>query len=186
MPIISIIARVRCRISSGGNFFSFGTTWMFSSIVMWGNRPVCWMTYPIFRRSCITSCSIMFTPSMRIRPEVGRIRRLIIFNMVVLPQPDGPIKTTSSPRADLQVHVFNDRVLLVRFRYVLKLDQSASPLSAKITSQLLLYGKHRDVSNTEKKYLKILGCNGLCRFSRHGKKNPVHKNPPCFFWGSML
>ena len=31
------------------------------------------------------------------RPDVGSIIRLIIFMVVVLPQPDGPTKTTHSP-----------------------------------------------------------------------------------------
>ena len=36
-------------------------------------------------------------PSMKILPEVGGIRRLIIFIVVVLPQPDGPSSTQTSP-----------------------------------------------------------------------------------------
>ena len=38
-------------------------------------------------------------PSMKIRPVVGSISRLIIFSVVDLPQPDGPTSTTSSPAA---------------------------------------------------------------------------------------
>ena len=34
---------------------------------------------------------------MRIFPEVGSLRRLIMRMVVVLPQPDGPTKTTISP-----------------------------------------------------------------------------------------
>ena len=34
---------------------------------------------------------------MRISPEVGSIRRLIIFRAVVLPQPEGPMSTHTSP-----------------------------------------------------------------------------------------
>src|SRR5690606_1724155 len=37
------------------------------------------------------------SPPMRISPEVGSTSRLIIFIVVVLPHPDGPTKTTSSP-----------------------------------------------------------------------------------------
>ena len=34
---------------------------------------------------------------MRISPEVGSISRLIILSAVVLPQPEGPIRTQTSP-----------------------------------------------------------------------------------------
>jgi hypothetical protein len=34
---------------------------------------------------------------MLITPEVGSIKRLIIFSEVVLPQPEGPTKMTISP-----------------------------------------------------------------------------------------
>ena len=44
-------------------------------------------------------------PPMRISPDVGSTRRLIIFIVVVLPQPDGPTKTTSSPAGMSQVDV---------------------------------------------------------------------------------
>src|SRR5262245_47438982 len=39
----------------------------------------------------------MSRPSMEIVPLVGSSRRLIILRVVVLPQPDGPIKTSNSP-----------------------------------------------------------------------------------------
>src|ERR1044072_8604861 len=38
-------------------------------------------------------------PSRKIRPVVGSISRLIIFNVVDLPQPGGPTRTTTSPAA---------------------------------------------------------------------------------------
>src|SRR4051794_31052656 len=38
-------------------------------------------------------------PSTKIRPLVGSISRLIIFNVVDLPQPDGPTRHTTSPGA---------------------------------------------------------------------------------------
>ena len=37
-------------------------------------------------------------PSSSITPDVGSINRLIILRIVVLPHPDGPTKTTTSPR----------------------------------------------------------------------------------------
>ena len=38
----------------------------------------------------------------RMRPVVGSISRLIIFIVVVLPQPDGPTSTASSPAAKVR------------------------------------------------------------------------------------
>ena len=37
------------------------------------------------------------SPSITIRPWLGSIRRLIIFSVVVLPQPDGPTNITVEP-----------------------------------------------------------------------------------------
>src|SRR5262245_47986041 len=39
----------------------------------------------------------MSSPSTKIRPEVGSISLLTIIIVVVLPQPDGPTRVTSSP-----------------------------------------------------------------------------------------
>src|SRR6476659_2761595 len=39
----------------------------------------------------------MSSPSTRIRPPDGSMRRLIIRRIVVLPQPDGPTRTQTSP-----------------------------------------------------------------------------------------
>src|SRR5215469_2738172 len=53
----------------------------------------------MWRRSwsgCMASTS---RPPTRIEPDVGSISLLIIFIVVVLPQPDGPTNTTSSPAA---------------------------------------------------------------------------------------
>jgi hypothetical protein len=41
---------------------------------------------------------------MRISPDVGSMSRFVIFNVVVLPQPDGPTRTQISPAPTL-----NDR-----------------------------------------------------------------------------
>src|SRR3954453_22038299 len=60
-------------------------------------RPTLWITYPMPRRSCTGSCCITSTPFTRIAPPLGSIRRLIIFSVVVLPQPDGPTSATISP-----------------------------------------------------------------------------------------
>src|SRR6056297_394380 len=50
------------------------------------------------RRSWFGSTSVTSSPSRMIRPPVGSMMRLIIFIVVVLPQPDGPTSTTISPR----------------------------------------------------------------------------------------
>ena len=55
------------------------------------------MTYPIRRLSFTGSTAAMSSPSTRIRPDVGSMRRFTIIMVVVLPQPDGPTSVTSSP-----------------------------------------------------------------------------------------
>lgn len=64
---------------------------------MCGNRPACWMEYPILRRSSVGLIDSASTSPMRIRPDVGSDSRLIIRIIVVFPQPDGPTNTTISP-----------------------------------------------------------------------------------------
>ena len=49
------------------------------------------------RRSSTAGSDMTSSPSIVMRPEVGSIRRLIIFIVVVLPQPDGPTRTQISP-----------------------------------------------------------------------------------------
>ena len=49
------------------------------------------------RRMLTGSLVSTFSPSIRMRPEVGSMSRLIIRSVVVLPQPDGPTRTESSP-----------------------------------------------------------------------------------------
>ncbi len=78
---------------------SCGTVAVFSSTVLCGNSPTCWMTYPMCRRSSTGSAAAMSSPPSRIRPEVGSMSRFTIFIVVVLPQPDGPTSVTSSPSA---------------------------------------------------------------------------------------
>ena len=66
-------------------------------MVWWAKSPTCWITYPIRRRSFTASTVVTSSPPSRMRPVVGSTSRLIIFMVVVLPQPDGPIRQTSSP-----------------------------------------------------------------------------------------
>src|SRR5690242_450941 len=49
------------------------------------------------RRSWTGSTERTSRPSTSIRPEVGSTSRLIIFNVVVLPQPDPPNNTSICP-----------------------------------------------------------------------------------------
>src|SRR4051794_16688135 len=50
------------------------------------------------RRRRSTSAWVTSLPSMKIRPWVGSTRRLIIRRVVVFPHPEGPTRTTNSPR----------------------------------------------------------------------------------------
>src|SRR3954453_22253271 len=74
-----------------------GTVATFSPIVWCGNRPTCWITYPMRRRSAVISWLITSTPSIVMWPEVGSIHRLTIFKDVVWPQPDGPTRMQIFP-----------------------------------------------------------------------------------------
>ncbi len=55
------------------------------------------MTYPMLRRSLAVSSLAVSRSSIRMRPLVGSIIRLIMRSDVVLPQPDGPTKTVICP-----------------------------------------------------------------------------------------
>src|SRR6516162_8328437 len=55
------------------------------------------MTYPMVRRSRTGSTVLTSRLSTRMRPLVGTSRRLIMRMIVVFPEPDGPMKTQSSP-----------------------------------------------------------------------------------------
>ena len=69
------------------------------STVRCGNRPPCWMTYPIARRSSCAGTLETSSPSTVMRPLVGSVRRLIIRSVVVLPDPELPTRATISPAA---------------------------------------------------------------------------------------
>ena len=97
MPTRVSISSTRAAIRAAGQPTSLGTVAMFSAIVMWGNRPICWMTYPMRRRSATGSIPVTSSPPTTMRPPVGSTSRLIIFSVVVLPQPDGPIRTQVWP-----------------------------------------------------------------------------------------
>ena len=89
-------------------FFTItGPDMTFCSAVMCGKRSNCWNTMPMRARKRARSrpCGMeRFTPkSMRRSPTCsvpadGSSRRLMQRRKVDLPQPDGPITTTTSPR----------------------------------------------------------------------------------------
>ena len=70
---------------------------IFSLIVMCGNRPICWITYPIRLRSAIVSIWAISRPLISTVPSDGRISLLIILSVVVFPHPLSPNRTTNSP-----------------------------------------------------------------------------------------
>ena len=78
-------------------FSSLGTTQMFWATVMLGNRPICWITYPIRLRSAIVSIWAISRPLISTVPSDGRISLLIILSVVVFPHPLSPNRTTNSP-----------------------------------------------------------------------------------------
>ena len=53
----------------------------------------------------MTSSAITSTPSIRTRPAVGSMRRLTIFSVVVLPQPDGPTRMQIRPAGTVRLKV---------------------------------------------------------------------------------
>src|SRR5438105_5287131 len=55
------------------------------------------MTYPIRRRSLTGSTAVTSSSSRWMRPDVGSTSLLIIFRVVVLPHPEGPTSTHTSP-----------------------------------------------------------------------------------------
>ena len=70
---------------------------MFSATVWCGNRPICWITYPISLRSSFGSRWSTLRPPSRMSPLLSGIIRLISRSAVVLPEPDGPTSTHTSP-----------------------------------------------------------------------------------------
>ncbi len=64
---------------------------------MCGKSPICWITYPIPRRSSTASRLRTLFPSIVMSPSSKSISRLTSFIAVVLPAPDGPTSTQISP-----------------------------------------------------------------------------------------
>ena len=92
------------------------TVAMFSAIVRWGKSPTCWITYPMPRRYSGAGTDVTSRPAMWITSPVGSTSRLIIFRVVVLPQPDGPTRTTISPSAISEAERTDGRCCGTRIR----------------------------------------------------------------------
>src|ERR1700690_4128778 len=60
----------------------------------------------MLRRNSVTSRVAASTPSMRMRPLLGSMRRLTILRLVVLPQPDGPTRTQILPAGTVNERSF--------------------------------------------------------------------------------
>ena len=74
-----------------------GTVATLSATVMCGKSPTCWMTYPIPRRSSVTSSARTLRSPIRMSPSLMSIRRLTIFMAVVFPAPEGPTRQQIAP-----------------------------------------------------------------------------------------
>ena len=81
-------------------FTLIGASVMFSRTVLWANRLNDWKTMPTSARSFASPApsSGSFWPSMVIVPESMVSSRLIARQSVDLPEPEGPMTTTTSPR----------------------------------------------------------------------------------------
>ena len=100
---------------------------MFSRMVRWLKRLNCWNTIPIFWRSALrsTPAAQMSCPSKMTLPPLGSSRRLRHRKKVLLPLPEGPITTTTSPLLDLNVDPLEDLQLAEVLLETLGLDQNA-------------------------------------------------------------
>lgn len=76
---------------------------MLSTMVRWGKRPACWITYPMRRRRRAGSIPAVDSPSSEIVPDVGSISLLIMRSEVVLPQPEGPTNAVIFPVRAFQI-----------------------------------------------------------------------------------
>ena len=90
-----------CRRRRGRSAYTWASI-TFSTADRCGSRWNDWKTKPIRRaRTAARSRSLArprSMPSMRSRPSVGRSRRPSRFSSVDLPDPDGPMIATCSPR----------------------------------------------------------------------------------------
>ena len=100
--------------SSRASFLGFfststGASVMLSITVMCANRLKDWKTMPICARSAassLPSCG-MRSPPMRMSPLSIVSSRLTVRHSVDLPEPDGPMMITTSPRRTLRETSFS-------------------------------------------------------------------------------
>ena len=88
------------------------------------------------------AASVWSRPSTWIVPDVGSIRRLIILSVVVLPQPEGPTRATTSPAATSSdspstAGVAAPGYRLVRSRIDTAIPPSAAPIGATLPRSAL-------------------------------------------------
>src|SRR2546428_686180 len=90
------------RASLAGTLATRRGSSTFSTAVNTGSRLYVWKTKPIrrerYRLFALSSIEASETPSMRTSPDVRSSRPEKQFRSVVLPQPDGPMIATISPR----------------------------------------------------------------------------------------
>src|SRR5690242_12367155 len=73
---------------------------MLRSTFMFGKRLNCWKTIPIFLRTsriCFSGAGWSRSPATVIVPSSGLVRVISSRRIVVLPEPEGPIKVTCLP-----------------------------------------------------------------------------------------
>ena len=75
-----------------------------SRLKVWKTNPISWLRT---RASWSSDCSLTSSPFSQYWPSVGVSRQPSKFMRVLLPDPDGPIRATNSPRWDHQVDAAN-------------------------------------------------------------------------------
>ncbi len=100
---VAIARALACSRAIAGDSFRtlIGPRVTFSMIVLWAKRLNDWNTMPTSARSLASALpsSGSGTPSMVIVPSWIGSRRLMARHRVDLPEPDGPMTTTTSPRS---------------------------------------------------------------------------------------
>src|SRR5690606_33322941 len=91
-------SRTRSAIRARGQPRSRGVTPMFSATVKCGKSPMPWKTWPIRRRRPWGGTTSTGSPATATLPASASIKRLIVFSVVVLPEPEAPTIATNSPR----------------------------------------------------------------------------------------
>src|SRR5882757_8900982 len=81
----------------------------------------------MWRRSSSASRRVTSSSPMRMRPLLGSIRRLIIFIVVVLPQPEGPTSITISPAGISRVMLSTAGADRASYRFVTPSSRMRAP-----------------------------------------------------------